>query len=177
MNSHTFNACFSTYFHQFFGKFTNFFLAQCNSGCVNGHCVAPNTCTCNPGYRGVDCSISECKHLQLILTILNFQIDCFYISVSTKLGFKELTETFLNQYLIDIEIFYILISLEVSWPLVKGLPFSRLKGKFWQLFSPLNGTIRTNILHEQIKDRAMKAITYYQISVLQGHWGARSIYY
>ncbi|GFT11022.1 uncharacterized protein NPIL_451231 [Nephila pilipes] len=40
---------------------TFFFLsAICKNGCVNGICVAPNTCSCKEGWQGSNCTI-ECE--------------------------------------------------------------------------------------------------------------------
>lgn len=33
-------------------------LAHCTSGCVNGVCTGPDTCVCDEGWRGKDCSSS-----------------------------------------------------------------------------------------------------------------------
>ena len=33
------------------------FIAQCNRGCFNGgYCAAPETCVCNNGWGGIDCT-------------------------------------------------------------------------------------------------------------------------
>ncbi|XP_059835937.1 multiple epidermal growth factor-like domains protein 11 isoform X1 [Hypanus sabinus] len=35
-------------------------VAQCSQECVHGRCVGPDRCQCEPGWRGSDCSSSEC---------------------------------------------------------------------------------------------------------------------
>ena len=32
------------------------FVAICTAGCVNGNCTEPNNCTCENGWKGVDCN-------------------------------------------------------------------------------------------------------------------------
>lgn len=43
-----------------------FFSAHCAENCVHGHCTAPNTCQCEPGWGGSNCSSgksSSCRCL------------------------------------------------------------------------------------------------------------------
>ena len=35
------------------------FPAYCANGCVNGICLAPNQCSCHPGFRGANCTSSS----------------------------------------------------------------------------------------------------------------------
>lgn len=34
--------------------------ALCTEECVHGRCVSPDTCQCEPGWGGLDCSSGEC---------------------------------------------------------------------------------------------------------------------
>lgn len=38
-------------------------LALCTEECVHGRCVSPDTCQCEPGWGGLDCSSGECTLL------------------------------------------------------------------------------------------------------------------
>lgn len=37
--------------------------ALCTEECVHGRCVSPDTCQCEPGWGGLDCSSGECTLL------------------------------------------------------------------------------------------------------------------
>lgn len=37
--------------------------ALCTEECVHGRCVSPDTCQCEPGWGGLDCSSGECSSL------------------------------------------------------------------------------------------------------------------
>lgn len=37
--------------------------ALCTEECVHGRCVSPDTCQCEPGWGGLDCSSGECTSL------------------------------------------------------------------------------------------------------------------
>lgn len=37
--------------------------ALCTEECVHGRCVSPDTCQCEPGWGGLDCSSGECTQL------------------------------------------------------------------------------------------------------------------
>lgn len=55
------NCGYGTYFESLWLYWSNFFLhpqypAQCAESCVHGHCMAPNTCQCEPGWGGSNCS-------------------------------------------------------------------------------------------------------------------------
>lgn len=38
--------------------------ALCTEECVHGRCVSPDTCQCEPGWGGLDCSSGEYTFLQ-----------------------------------------------------------------------------------------------------------------
>lgn len=40
-----------------------------NSGCVNGACNAPDTCTCDNGWTGDDCN-TACKKICIYLSFV-----------------------------------------------------------------------------------------------------------
>lgn len=45
-------------------------LALCTEECVHGRCVSPDTCQCEPGWGGLDCSSGEGTFLLILqLTI------------------------------------------------------------------------------------------------------------
>ena len=66
--------------------FTFMLSAECTSGCVHGTCIAPNTCSCVPGFRGRDCSSSKptvncCVHLAQS-ALSDLQQRCIIIVIS-----------------------------------------------------------------------------------------------
>lgn len=51
-------------------------IPKCTQGCVRGRCTEPDTCTCDFGYTGLNCSIQVCvKSIFILLFIfINFQL-------------------------------------------------------------------------------------------------------
>lgn len=39
--------------------------ALCTEECAHGRCVSPDTCQCEPGWGGLDCSSGESKAEQI----------------------------------------------------------------------------------------------------------------
>lgn len=58
--------------------------------CINGKCIAPGECKCNPGYGGPACDISECARKKITFSIANFHVllnsVCFFIYDSFRLS-------------------------------------------------------------------------------------------
>lgn len=46
--------------------FRLFLLALCTEECAHGRCVSPDTCQCEPGWGGLDCSSGEYAVLQVM---------------------------------------------------------------------------------------------------------------
>lgn len=45
--------------------------ALCTEECVHGRCVSPDTCQCEPGWGGLDCSSGECTAPKTIISHLD----------------------------------------------------------------------------------------------------------
>ena len=54
--------CFSLWF--------NFYIAICNKSCLNGGtCIAPEKCSCKPGYTGEQCAAGNMCFVILMYVI------------------------------------------------------------------------------------------------------------
>lgn len=60
--------------------------ALCTEECVHGRCVSPDTCQCEPGWGGLDCSSGECTlllNLQFV-TYSHLFLDSFHSQLVHK---------------------------------------------------------------------------------------------
>lgn len=58
--------------------------AHCAESCVHGHCMAPNTCQCEPGWGGSNCSSgksSSCCCLWAVISLCETLVFCKSISL------------------------------------------------------------------------------------------------
>ncbi|XP_071806775.1 uncharacterized protein [Asterias amurensis] len=56
----------------------------CDPPCINGDCVAPDTCQCQPGYTGITCNtdIDECD-LQISIGVFNSVLKCDHMCINS----------------------------------------------------------------------------------------------
>ncbi|XP_033646982.1 epidermal growth factor-like protein 6, partial [Asterias rubens] len=59
-------------------------MAFCDPPCINGDCVAPDTCHCQPGYTGTTCNtdIDECD-LQISIGVFNSVLKCDHMCINS----------------------------------------------------------------------------------------------
>lgn len=56
--------------------------ALCTEECVHGRCVSPDTCQCEPGWGGLDCSSGECTFTSKLKEIVH--LDSFIPDVLSQ---------------------------------------------------------------------------------------------
>ena len=69
-----------------------FSLARCDDGCVNGQCTAPDTCSCNTGWKGGDCNSG--------MVTFNYVFDqIFFLEVVHALKLRYINENIAMHYI------------------------------------------------------------------------------
>lgn len=60
--------------------------ALCTEECVHGRCVSPDTCQCEPGWGGLDCSSGESTLLlnQHLITLTHLFLNGFHSQLVHK---------------------------------------------------------------------------------------------
>jgi hypothetical protein len=52
--------------------------AVCYPNCINGECIDPNVCVCDPGWTGLICQIGICEKCKFGVCTSPEACDCFY---------------------------------------------------------------------------------------------------
>lgn len=54
------------------------FSAHCAENCVHGHCMAPNTCQCEPGWGGSNCSSGKSSSCCCLWQVTSFTVRLMF---------------------------------------------------------------------------------------------------
>lgn len=53
-------------------------LAHCTESCIHGRCMAPNTCQCEPGWGGSNCSSGKSSSCCCLFTIMTLWVGLVF---------------------------------------------------------------------------------------------------
>lgn len=76
----------SIFIPSFFDDFPLSLTAHCADKCIHGRCIAPNTCQCEPGWGGPNCSSGKSTSATVCLGL------CLFCSPSLQGDFKILCQ-------------------------------------------------------------------------------------